>query len=182
MTPPVRTTLIFGLLSALLVIPVTTFLVIFSAWPMALNMYVDLNLVLYSFLLCHWTGTRPLTLAFPLLLVTGIALWPNNSAGFFLVALWIFAWIRSGICCKAMVIRKIHAELITLLGGAGFLLFWRSEAPLALPVATWFFFLVQTLYFIIIRDTQEGQNSDAPDPFELARREMEKIFRASDLG
>lgn len=181
MTTPVRTTLLFGLCSAILAVPVTSFLTIFLAWSMALNIFVALNLVLYSFLLCRWTATRPLSLAFPLLLATGIALWPESSTAFLLAALWLFVWIRSGACIQAMVIRKIHAELITVLGGAGFLLFWSSDAPLALPVVTWFFFLVQSLYFIIIPDTQQREKNDDPDQFELARREMERIFRAGKI-
>ena len=182
MTAPVRTTLIFGLLSGLCMLPLTNFLAIFSGGTMALNIFLALNLVLYSFLLCHWTATRLVTLLFPLFLVIGIALWPNSSSGFILVALWVLAWIRSGICSKAMPGRKVFAELITLLGGAGFLLFWRPEVVFALPVATWFFFLVQTLYFIIIPGMQEGRKAGDPDPFECARREMDRILGACDAG
>lgn len=181
MTPPVRTTLIFGLLSALCVVPLTNYLAIFTGWPTALNIYIAFNLILYSFLLCHWTPTHPISLVFPLVLVTGIALWPNSFTVFVLVALWVFAWIRSGICCDANPTRKVLAELITILGGAGYLLFWRPEAPLALPVAIWFFFLVQSLYFIIIPDRQEEQTAGNQDPFERARRAMERIFETSDV-
>jgi hypothetical protein len=163
-------------------LPLTNFLAIFSGWAIALNIFLALNLVLYSFLLCHWTATRPFILAFPLMLVTGIALWPNSFTGFILVALWVFAWIRSGICCKAAPGRKVFAEFITILGGAGFLLFWRPEMISALPVATWFFFLVQTLYYIIIPGVQEGRKAGGPDPFERARREMERIFETYDAG
>ncbi|MFW2366548.1 MAG: hypothetical protein ACN4GW_09035 [Desulforhopalus sp.] len=182
MTFPIRSTLLFGILSSIAVLPLTKFLTVFVGWYMGSKIYILLNLAFYSFMLCRWTKSRMISLVYPLLLAAGMTLWSNDISSFVVVILWVFAWIRSGICFQSILSRKVVAELITLVGGAGFLLFWWPGITVTLPVATWFFFLVQTLYFLIIPLEDEERESAGPDQFERARQEMERIFRVSDIS
>lgn len=182
MTTPIRTTLIFGILSALSVIPLTHYLSILWGWPVALKSYVLINLMLYSILLCRWSNARIVSIIVPLSLLTGMVLWPLSCSGFVLVSLGVLGWIRSGICFKELSIRIVLAELITIVGGAGFLVFWQPGSTIVLPVAIWFFFLVQTIYFFIIPCRIETPGEGRADPFEQASREMERILKTSIVG
>lgn len=182
MTTPIRTTLIFGILSALSVIPLTHYPSILWGWPVALKSYVLINLMLYSILLCRWSNARIVSIIVPLSLLTGMVLWPLSCSGFVLVSLGVLGWIRSGICFKELSIRIVLAELITIVGGAGFLVFWQPGSTIVLPVAIWFFFLVQTIYFFIIPCRIETPGEGRADPFEQASREMERILKTSIVG
>lgn len=182
MTNHIRTTLIFGLLSALSVLPLTYIATILWGWPVAIKCFVLANLILYSVLLCYWSNTSIVSIVFPLLLAVGLALRPETYSSFILVTLGVFGWIRSGICFKEMVVRSLFAEFLTLGGGAIFLLFWWPEPTMVLAVAIWFFFLFQTLYFFIAPPTIENPMSVVSDPFEHASREMERIFKTNNVG
>lgn len=181
MTNHIRTTLIFGLLSAICVIPLTHFPTILWGWPVALKCFILANLILYSFLLCRWSNTSIVSIAFPLLLATGMALHPGTYSGFMLVILGVFGWIRSAICFNEMPVRSLIAEFITLGGGAIFLVFWWPEPTMVLSVAIWLFFLFQTLYFFIVPPSTENPISVVSDPFEQASREMERLFKTNNI-
>ena len=179
MMNPIPVTLIFGLLSGLSILPLIHFTTSLAGWAVALKFFVLLNLAFYGFLLCLWSRKPIVSIAFPLMLVTGMAVWPDSSSAFVPVALGVFGWIRSGICFKGPSIRIVLAEIITIIGGAGFLLFWGPTATSALVVAIWFFFLVQTLYFYIVPDkTIDKQGAGLSDPFEHARLETERILKS----
>lgn len=181
MTTPIRTTLIFGILSALSVIPLTHSPGILWGWPVALKFFVLINLTLYGILLCRWSKVRITSIAFPITLLTGLVLWPISCSGFVLVTLGVLGWIRSGICFKELSIRIVLAELITIVGGAGFFMFWQPGATIVIPVSIWFFFLVQTIYFFIIPCRLETPGEGRADPFEQASREMERILKSSTI-
>lgn len=181
MTTPIRTTLIFGILSALSVIPLTHYPSIFWGWPLALKSFVLINLMLYSILLCRWSNVRIVSILFPISLLTAMVLWPFSCSGFILVSLGVLGWIRSGICFKELSIRIVLAELITIVGGAGFLMLWQPGSTIAIAVAIWFFFLVQTIYFFIIPCRVDTPGEGRADPFEQASREMERILNTNTV-
>lgn len=182
MTTPIRTTLIFGILSAVSVIALAHYASILWGWPVAIKLFVLINLTFYSSLLCRWSNARIVSIIFPLSLMTGMVLWPINCSGFVLVSLVVLGWIRSGICFKELSIRIVLAELITIVGGAGFLVLWQPGSTTVLPVAIWFFFLVQTIYFYIIPCKVEIPGEGRADPFEQASRDMERILKTSTDG
>ena len=182
MTKPIRTTLIFGILSAVSVIPLPHYASILWGWPVAIKTFVLINLTLYSSLLCRWSNARIVSIIFPLSLLTGMVLWPLTCSGFVLASLAVLGWVRSGICFKERSIRIVLAELITIVGGAGFLVFWQPGSTNVLPVAIWFFFLVQTIYFYIIPCKVEIPGEGRADPFEQASRDMERILKTSPVG
>jgi hypothetical protein len=179
MRNPIPVTVIFGLLSGLSIFPLVHFAASLAGWTVALNFYVLINLTLYAFLLCLWSRKAVISIAFPLLLVTAMALWPDSSSAFVPVALGVFGWIRSAICFKELSVRIVLAEIVTIIGGAGFLLFWTPTAASGLALAIWFFFLVQTLYFYIVPDKAiDRPAAGLSDPFEHARLETERILKS----
>jgi hypothetical protein len=182
----ILTTLTFGFFSALSVIPFTFFFAGTwggdSGWTLFFNLFLWLNLVLYSFFLCRWSKTRMVPLFPPLLFVLGAALWPGNSSGFILIILCVFSWVRSAFCYSGTVVRTVVAESLTIGGGAGLLLFWWPGSDLVFPAALWMFFLVQTLYFFIIPGRMHDSIPDPVDPFERACREMERILDVDQTG
>ena len=115
MNKPIRTTLVFGFLSGLAMVPVLWYQRSYGAWPMALELVIWFNLAIYSVLLCRWSRTRFAAIFFPLALLLGVAFWPRTHAGFLLMAMGIFSWIRSGICYRNTPLRALTAELITVL-------------------------------------------------------------------
>jgi hypothetical protein len=177
MKKPIRTTLFFGLLSALCVIPFTEALTSSLGWLMAYKIFILLNLTLYSVLLCRWSKSSPVAIIFPLLLLLGVALWPYTYTGCALAALAVFSWIRSGICFKSAPIRAMIAETATVAASAGFMLFWWPSSTLAQPLAIWLFFLIQTLYFYIVPGiTKQCFDPVTKDSFEQACREVERLL------
>ncbi len=174
---PIRTTIIFGIISALLVIAGIYFQAFYWGWPLTQNVFLATILILYSLLLCRWSKTDLITIAFPLFLIICLSLWPHLHTGFILLALLLFGWIRSGICFNHAPVRAMIAEAVTIAGSLGFLIFWWSHSSLVLPMAIWFFFLVQSLYFYIVPiPLAESTEAGSPDPFVLASREMERLL------
>ncbi len=174
---PIRATVIFGILSACCVLPFAYLLEPYWGWTTAHKIFFSLSLGLYTLLLCRWSKTDILAILFPVLLMTGLAMIPALQISFILVALCIFGWIRSGICFSNTPLRAVVGEVITVTGGAGFIFFWWSNSSLVFPLAIWFFFLVQTLYFFIVPLSRTGdETQQSTDPFEQACWDMERIF------
>jgi len=184
MMKPIRTTLIFGIISCLAIIPLSFVSNLHWQGAVTFKLFFLLNLILYSVFLCRWSNTRLISVFFPLLLVTGVALWPNSSTGFILAALAVLSWIRSGICFKHVPLRAFIAEVLTITGGAGYYILWRPDSPVTLALALWLFFLVQTLYFFIvpivplprIRETANAAGGGSVDAFEQASQDMKRVL------
>ena len=180
MNKPVRTTLVFGVLSGLAMVPLLWYQRLFGAWPMALELAIWLDLAVYSVLLCRWSRTRIAAILFPLALLLGVAFWPRAHAGFLLMAMGIFSWIRSGICFKNTPLRALAAELITVLGGSVLVALWWPQSTVSWALAVWLFFLVQSVYFFIIPAIgNKREILEYSDPFEQARREAERVLEGS---
>jgi len=174
---PVRTTIIFGILSACCVLPFIYLLAPYWGWIMTHKIFLSLCLVFYSLMLCRWSKTELITILFPLLLILGVALFPAIQIGYILAALCIFSWIRSGICFRGTPLRAVLGEIVTLTGGAGFIFFWWSHSTLVFPLAIWFFFLVQSLYFFIVPQPSIRNNiQHSADSFEQASRELARLL------
>lgn len=177
MSKPVRTTVVFGLVSALVILPLVGLLTSRWGWPMSFKLTLWADLALYTLLMVRWSKTRLLSALFPLAILLGAALWPWSYAGFFLLGLGIFSWIRSGICFKAPPLRLITAETITMAGGAALVAVWGPSSPLTWALAFWLFFLIQALYFYIIPGFAEKPISNRDrDPFDVALQEAEKML------
>lgn len=175
MSKPIMMTLIFGLLSGFSIFPVTSFITQVWSWPVAIEGFVLLNLILYSALLCRWSKTPITWIVFPLVLATAIGLWCDGGAVYLLPVLAVFSWIRSGICFNDMPLRSGLAELITISAGGGFMLL-QPASSLSLFMSIWFFFLVQSLYFYIVPARVGKKIPVTADRFEYAHREAERLL------
>ena len=181
MKPAVRTTLVFGLISALVVMPATAFLSAAVGWPLAFRLVLWIDLFVYAGLLTRWSDKRPHEVVFPATLLLGAALWPGTTGIFFFLGVGVLSWIRSGICFTGRPLRGIVAELLTLLGGVGLVALVKPGSTVAWAIAVWLFFLVQALYFFIV-PMPRRQKADLPpeDRFEEASRRARRLLEASE--
>lgn len=177
MNRPIRTTVVFGLLSALLIFPVVGLLADRWGGGLGFKLALWLDLALYSLLLVRWSKARLLPALFPLGLLLAAALWPWSRSGFFLLGLGVLSWVRSGICFKAPPLRLLTAETIAMAGGAGLVALLAPGSALTWALAIWLFFLVQTFYFYIMPGLVDTPaEGSVQDPFEAARKEAEKML------
>jgi hypothetical protein len=180
MNRAVRTTVVYALASGFLVVPLAMLLSRYLYWPGALKLVLWADLAVYGVLMARWSGVRLLSVLFPLLILLGAALWPGTHGGFFILALGIFSWLRSGVCFKTAPVRALMAEVLTMVGGAGLLLLIGSHSYGAWALNICLFFLVQSLYFFMV-PWQSGRQHQpaAADPFEQAVADAEKVLEGS---
>ena len=177
MNPAVRTPLVYGFISALAVIPAAWMLAGPAGWPMAFKLALWTDLFFYAILLARWSNKGLIAIGFPLVLLLGTAIWPGVYNGFFFLGLGVLGWIRSGICFSGSPLRAVAAEIITLSGGAGLAALLGPGSSVTWAISIWLFFLVQALYFFIVPATKRFTTAQADeDPFELARREIQRVL------
>jgi hypothetical protein len=135
------------------------------------------DLALYGVLMARWSGVRLLSLLFPLAILLGSALWPGAYSSFFILALGVFAWMRSGLCFQGAPLRALSAEVLTLGGAAGLLLFFGSHSSVAWALTICLFFLIQSIYFFIVPTRRSiSKTRSEKDPFEQAVEEAKKVL------
>jgi hypothetical protein len=177
MNNPIRTTVVFALVSGFLVLPLTQLINGYVNYPTAFKWVIWLDLALYALLLARWRRTSPLSILFPLTLLLGAAFWPGARVGFYALALGVLCWVRSGICYSGTPLRALIAELVTVGGGITLVGALSSNSTAAWPLGLCLFMLVQALYFYIIPTDGDRKTKTAPsDPFEQARHEAEKVL------
>jgi len=173
----VRTTLVYGLISALTVMPAAWSLTGPVGWPMAFKLVLWLDLLGYAALLAQWSGKGLRVILFPMALLLGTALWPGVYVGFIILGLGIFSWIRSGSCFCGTPVRAVGAEVITVGGGAGLVALLGPGASVTWAISIWLFFLVQAVYFYMVPTScAKGAVGTAADPFEQAHREALRVL------
>ncbi|MGD9083495.1 MAG: hypothetical protein PVJ41_00920, partial [Desulfobacterales bacterium] len=91
---PIRTTMIWGLLSALIYFPASAFLHSLLPWPLGDQLLLWALLAVYGLMLSRWAFKPFSAVALPLILLLIAALFINSPATFTYVALGIFGWIR----------------------------------------------------------------------------------------
>ena len=177
MTRPVRTTLVYGLISALTVMPAARSLAGPAGWPLAFKLVLWLDLLGYAALLARWSGKGPGAILFPMALLLGTALWPGVYTGFFFLGLGIFSWIRSGSCFCGTPVRAVAAEVITVGGGACLVAFLGPGSSVTWAISIWLFFLMQAVYFYMVpASCSKDAVGTAIDPFEHAHREALRVL------
>lgn len=177
MNNPIRTTVVYALASGFMVVPLALLLSTYLSWSTAFKVTLWADLALYGVLMARWSGTRLAPVLFPLAILLGAALWPRTYSGFFILALGVFSWMRSGICFQGAPIRTLMAEVITMVGGVAMLMFFGAHTSAGWALNICLFFLVQSLYFFIVplgRKASYVHGSD--DPFEQAVEEASKIL------
>jgi hypothetical protein len=177
MKNPVRTTIVYAVVSGFVVVPGASALSIYLDWPTAFKLMLWADLALYGVLMARWGGIRLLPLLFPLAILLGSALWPRAYGGFFILALGVFAWMRSGICFQGAPLRALSAEVLTLGGAAGLLLFFGAHSSVAWALTISLFFLIQSLYFFIVPARRGiSKTQSEKDPFEKAVEAANKVL------
>ncbi len=184
MKNPVRTTIVYAILSGFAVVPAASALSIYLYWPTAFKLMLWADLALYGVLMARWSGVRLLPLLFPLAILLGSALWPRTYSSFFILALGVFAWVRSGLCFQKAPLRALAAEVLTLGGGAGLLLFFGGHSSVSWALTICLFFLIQSLYFFIVPARRGivharrgiSKAGSEKDPFELAVEAANKVL------
>jgi len=173
----VRTTLVYGLISAMAVIPAAWSLTGLIGWEMAFKLSLWADLFFYAVLLTRWSGNSLSGVGFPMALLLGTALWPGVYFGFFFLGLGVFSWIRSGICFTETPVRAVAAEFITVAGGGGLVALLGPASTITWAIGIWLFFLVQALYFFIIPSKEPSiTDRTVEDSFERARREAQRVL------
>jgi hypothetical protein len=181
MKRPVRTTLVYGAISALAVMPAAVLLSAYVDWPSAVKLALWADLAAYAVLMARWSG-KPLTaIMFPLALLLGTALWPGLYSAFFFLGAGVLSWLRSGICFSSTPMRAMAAETVSIAGGAGLVVLLGPGTTVTWAVSIWLFFLVQALYFFIVSPVEQPTSAQTPpDPFAQAQREALRVL--DDIG
>jgi hypothetical protein len=177
MNPAVRTTIVYGMISALAAMPLAGVLATPLGRVTAVKLVLWAMLSGYAVLLSRWSGRRLASQLFPLLLLLGVAFWPGVYRGFCFIAVGVLAWVRSGICFDRSPLRAVIAETLTLAGGACLVVFLAPTGAIAWALAIWLFWLIQSLYFFLVplpasRPIAAGE----ADPFTQACREVQRIL------
>ena len=98
-------------------------------------------------------------------------IWPYSIG----IVLVIFSWIRSGICFQIFFSRALIIEFFLTWGSAALITCFTPDSMFTWALGIWMFFLVQSLYFVILGD-RSLKEKVAVDPFEEAMMQAEKII------
>jgi len=176
---PISRTIFFGMICGFTFIPASTVLAPISPWSTTFPIIIWSYVLLYGLLLTRWGEGNWISITFPLLILLVGVIAGDSTTSFLLLSIGILGWIRSGICFQKNGIRMLFAEFFTCGGGGALVAYFSPETPVSWAIGVWMFFLVQSLYFVIIGESsgaEEGGMEEAS--FERACREAEKILSA----
>jgi len=173
---PMPATILFGLLCGIFFVPITVALSYVISWPTAFRVTMWLYLASYGVLLARWGKVSFTSILFPLLIAFLLVVWGGLAPPFLLLALGILSWIRSGICFRRPLPKMLGIELVVSLGGGALVAYLEPYSPATWAIGVWMFFLIQSLYFIVVRDTGDEEEDVSLDPFEQAKRRAEEIL------
>jgi hypothetical protein len=174
---PVRNTILYGLFCGLTFVPLSLTLDTVLSWPSAFSLALWLFISGYAILLTRWSNTALISIVFPLLLLVPTIFLVNSRALFFLLALSVISWIRSGICFQKRVGMRLAVELLLCFLGAVLLHGFTPGSVLGWGLGIWMFFLVQALYFAFFAPADHQQEeSSRLDAFEQASRQAERVL------
>ena len=174
---PIRYTILYGLVCGLSFVPFSLVLNAFIPWSQALCLALWFFLTGYALLLNHWSEKFQISTAFPLLLLLPVIFLTNAMTLFFIMALNVISWIRSGICYREPGIVGLIFELLFIGIGAVLIQVFTPGSVFAWALGIWMFFLVQSLYFVFLGRTDQGRIEPAEmEAFEHASRRAERIL------
>lgn len=177
---PIPMTILFGFVCSISFVPLSVIMnSMFFFRSVSICMCLWLFSAGYSLLLRQWSGKKLVPILYPLSILFLAANLMTSVAAFFIFALAVISWIRSGICFQDRRWIKLFVEM--LLGAAGglFIAQFTPASAYGWALGIWMFFLLQSLYFAIF-DTEAPMsqvNSGLdPDPFERSSRQVEEIL------
>ena len=174
---PIRKTIIYGLSCGLSFVPLSLTLNTFISWSSAFCLALWMFISGYAILLSRWSNTALTSIVFPLLLLVPTIFLIDSMVLFFLLALIVISWIRSGICYQKPGAMGLAVELLLWFLSAVLVRVFTPGSVFAWALGVWMFFLIQTLYFVFFEpaDNQE-EDSMQIDAFERASRQAETIL------
>jgi hypothetical protein len=174
---PIRTTIFFGLLCGISFIPLNLALNYILQGPSVNYLILWLYAAGYSLLLGRWSKTSIRSIGFPLGLHLAASIQVDATAVFYLISLAIISWIRSGICFKNPSALQWALELLFCTFGGILVMVFTPDSPFSWILATWMFFLIQSLFFVIFENRAIiPQDQSEIDPFERASRAAESVL------
>ena len=174
---PIRNTIIYGLFCGLSFVPLSLTLDTVLSWPSAFCLALWLFISGYAILLSRWSNTALISIVFPLLLLVPTIFLVNSSVLFFLLALIVISWVRSGICFQKPGAIRLAVELLLCILGGILVVVFTPGSLFAWALGVWMFFLIQTLYFVFFEPADNQQEESIRiDAFERASKQAERIL------
>jgi hypothetical protein len=150
--------------------------------PATLNLALFLCLAGYGALLARMGKTSIRALAGPFLLLAAVLPVAASAGGLALPAAAGLAWIRSGICFRGPIVRRVGAEALTAAAGLAICAGLRPPGASGWVLAVWMFFLIQALYFVIVEAPPAASGElPVPNPREALRRRAQALLREQKL-
>ncbi|CAB1058087.1 hypothetical protein D1BOALGB6SA_2843 [Olavius sp. associated proteobacterium Delta 1] len=182
---PVLTTVLFGLICGISLIPLNLVLNNMFFWPNAICLTLWLFTAGYAVLLCRWSKQKLMSVSYPILFLLLTVFLVQSIGAFFFLALAAISWIRSGLCYQERGKVRLVVELFLCVAGGALVTVFTPGSALSWALAIWLFFLLQALYFAIFDSntpTLDSQYEQEVDPFERASRRAEDILSAPPLA
>lgn len=173
---PVQTTVAFGLICGLSLIPLIVGLSYVMSWSNAMSITFWAYLAAYSLILAVWSQKNCISIVFPLLLALVAAFWVDSISAFLLISLGVLSWIRSGICYPQNITKRLIVESALCFGGGLLVAILTPQTMVTWALAVWLFFLIQALYFVIFEMNLIKQAEIQNDLFDQARKQAETIL------
>ena len=174
---PVRNTILYGLFCGLSFVPLSLTLATVLSWSSAFCLALWLFISGYAILLSRWSNTALISIVFPLLLLVPTIFLVNSSVLFFLLAIIVISWVRSGICFQKPGAIRLAVELLLFILGGILVVVFTPGSLFAWALGVWMFFLIQTLYFVFFEPADNQQEgSSRLDAFERASKQAERIL------
>ena len=174
---PIRNTILYGFTCGLSFVPLSLMLNAFIPWSRAVCLALWLFLAGYALLLNFWSHKFHMATVFPLLLLLPVIFLMDAMTLFFILALMVTSWIRSGICYQEPGIASLVVELLLSCIGAVLVQVFTPGSVFAWALGTWMFFLVQSLYFVFFEHTETRREEPSEmDAFEQASRQADRIL------
>ena len=176
---PVLATILFGFVCGISFIPLSLSLNRMLFPPGALFLSLWLFSAGYALLLRHWSNNPFISILYPLAILFLAAALASSITAFFIFALAVISWIRSGICFQDRSWARLAIEIMLCMAGGALISAFTPATACAWTLGIWMFFLLQALYFAIFEAQVSGSHNHAElnlDPFEQASRRAEDIL------
>lgn len=172
---PVRSTILYGFVAALLFVPAVILMGKIMTWPLAFRLAIWAIILGYSYLLVSWSGKGTVKIIFPQLILLAAALWSNSVVFFLVLAILVLGWIRQRCFMKSSV-KALLIEIVVSGGAVALILFFNPHSTPSLAISTWLFFLVQSLYFVFFCPAASAGDITSLDLFTRACKQAEEIL------
>jgi len=176
---PVRTTIFYGLISALIFTALGIFFEHTVFWSIFFRLTIFSCLAGYAFILASWTNKKRISVVFPMLFLLFFIFGGSSNSAFLLLCLGMLSWIRSGVCFQNAFAKSLGAEIVFSIGGGALVAHFCPYSTLTWALGIWMFFLIQSMYFIVMTDFRPAEEYVNVDAFEQARMRAEGILTDS---